>query len=102
VGTVIAGAAIIMIAVFISFGIGGLRIIEEFGTGLACAVLFDAFLIRATLVPAVMQIPGRVNWLLPRWLNWLPMLRIEAVAMADAPVGDTAPPVPTASRSDKP
>jgi putative drug exporter of the RND superfamily len=47
------------------------------------AVLLDATVIRAILLPAVMALLGNANWYLPRWLNWLP--RIEHGASAPAP-----------------
>jgi RND superfamily putative drug exporter len=75
VSGIITGAAIIMVAVFSSFVLGGQRLLEEIGVGLAVAVALDAFLIRFVLVPAVMFILGRLNWQLPRWLNWLSTAR---------------------------
>jgi putative drug exporter of the RND superfamily len=78
VSGVITGAAVIMIAVFASFVVGGLRLLQEIGTGLAVAVALDAFLIRFALVPALMYILGDRNWRLPAWLNWLPRLHVES------------------------
>jgi putative drug exporter of the RND superfamily len=77
VSGVITGAAIIMIAVFSSFVLGGLRLLQEFGTGFAVAVALDAFLIRFALLPAVMYILGDRNWRLPTQLQWLPRVHIE-------------------------
>jgi RND superfamily putative drug exporter len=77
VSGVITGAAIIMIAVFGSFTLSGLRVLQEFGVGFAVAVALDAFLIRFALVPALMYILGDRNWRLPTWLGWLPRVRIE-------------------------
>jgi RND superfamily putative drug exporter len=74
---VITGAAIIMIAVFGSFVLGGQLLLEQFGVGFAVAVALDAFLIRFILVPALMYILGDKNWQFPRWLSWLPRLHIE-------------------------
>jgi putative drug exporter of the RND superfamily len=74
---VITGAAIIMIAVFGSFVLGGQLLLEQFGVAFAFAVALDAFLIRFILVPALMYILGGQNWRLPRWLSWLPRLHIE-------------------------
>ena len=87
VSGIITSAAIIMIAVFGSFVAGGLRLLQEFGTGFAVAVALDAFLIRFALVPALMYILGDRNWYLPAWLSWLPRLRIEAGQNAGAPPG---------------
>jgi RND superfamily putative drug exporter len=83
-GAVITAAAAIMIVVFTSFFFGGQRITQELGLGLASAVLVDAVVIRSALVPATMQILGRYNWYLPRWLGWLPRLHVEATPAAPA------------------
>nr|AGU11680.1 MMPL family [uncultured organism] len=65
---VIATAATIMLAVFSSFGFSGERIVAALGIGLAMAVLVDAFVIRLTLMPALMTLIGRANWYYPRAL----------------------------------
>jgi len=76
---VISAAAAIMIAVFLAFAISDLRIVKEFGMGLAAAIFVDATLVRLVLVPAVMQVMGNFNWWCPRWLDRLiPRLEIEA------------------------
>jgi RND superfamily putative drug exporter len=85
VSGIITGAAIIMIAVFSSFVLGGQRLLQEFGTGFAVAVALDAFLIRFVLVPALMYILGDRNWQLPTWLDWLPRVHIEPAETPDAP-----------------
>jgi putative drug exporter of the RND superfamily len=78
---VITAAALIMIAVFTGFVFLGQRDVAEFGVGLAIAVALDAFVLRTVLVPAVMQLAGRANWWLPRWLDRrLPHLAIEPPA----------------------
>jgi putative drug exporter of the RND superfamily len=77
VSGIITGAAVIMIAVFSSFVLGGQRFLQEIGIGLAAAVALDAFLIRFILVPAIMYILGDRNWRMPRWLAWLPRVHIE-------------------------
>jgi RND superfamily putative drug exporter len=46
--------------------------LKEMGVGLAVAVLLDATIVRAVLLPATMKVLGRRNWYLPRWLGWLP------------------------------
>jgi putative drug exporter of the RND superfamily len=77
-GKVIMAAAIIMISVFGSFVLGDDRTIKLFGVGLASAVLFDAFVIRLVLVPAVMHLFGRASWWMPAALERrLPRLSIE-------------------------
>lgn len=77
-GKVIATAAGIMACVFASFGFAGVRTTSEFGVGLALAVLADAFLLRMTIIPAVMHLCGRRNWAIPSWLDRvLPHMSIE-------------------------
>jgi RND superfamily putative drug exporter len=67
---VITAAAAIMICVFGSFVIGDpLRILKVFGLGLAVSILIDATLVRLVLVPSVMQLLGKANWYMPRWLD---------------------------------
>jgi RND superfamily putative drug exporter len=68
-GRVITAAAAIMVCVFLAFVLGGRRPIGEFGLGLATAILLDALILRTILVPAAMQLFGRSNWLIPRWLD---------------------------------
>jgi uncharacterized membrane protein YdfJ with MMPL/SSD domain len=75
-GTV-TSAAIIMVAVFGLFATLSLIMMQQMGFGLAVAVLFDATVIRAVLVPATMKLLGEWNWYLPRWLEWLPSLSPE-------------------------
>jgi RND superfamily putative drug exporter len=71
---VITAAAAIMVVVFGSFVFEDIREIKLFGLGLGLAVLLDATLVRAVLVPAAMRLLGERNWALPRWLEWLPRL----------------------------
>jgi putative drug exporter of the RND superfamily len=51
--------------------------LKQMGFGLAVAVLIDATVIRAVLLPATMKLLGEWNWYLPRWLEWLPSLSPE-------------------------
>ena len=74
----ITGAAIIMVAVFSGFAAGRLVPLQQFGFGLAVAVLVDATIVRTVLVPATMQLLGDRNWYLPSFLRGLPEFRIEA------------------------
>ena len=77
-GRTITAAAAIMVLVFGSFILGGSRIIDLFGVGLASAVFLDALIVRSVLVPAVMLLLGKANWWLPRGLERrLPHLGIE-------------------------
>jgi RND superfamily putative drug exporter len=50
---------------------------KEMGIGLAAAVLIDATIVRAVLLPATMKLLGEWNWYLPTWLEWLPTLEHE-------------------------
>jgi uncharacterized membrane protein YdfJ with MMPL/SSD domain len=70
----VTSAAVVMVAVFSVFGALQAMIFKQFGVGLAAAILIDATLIRAILLPATMSLLGRWNWYLPRWLEWLPRL----------------------------
>ncbi len=77
-GKTITAAAAIMVLVFAAFVLGGSRVIELFGVGLASAVLVDAVIVRAVFVPAVMLLLGELNWALPHRLErWLPHVRVE-------------------------
>ena len=83
-GSLITGAALIMVAVFLGFALGDLAEFAQMGLGLAAAVLIDATIIRALMVPAIMTLLGSRNWYLPAWLSWLPHMRIEAPEPAPA------------------
>ena len=72
-GTV-TSAAIIMVAVFGLFATLSLIMMQQMGFGLAVAVLIDATVVRAVLVPAAMTLLGDWNWYLPKWLARLPSL----------------------------
>ncbi len=70
-GRLITGAAGIMVAVFLAFGLADVVLIKSIGLGLAIAVAIDATLVRALIVPAVMRLLGKANWWAPRWLaHW--------------------------------
>jgi len=81
-GRIITGAAAIMVVIFGAFSQGSMLALQQLGFGLAIAVLIDATVIRSVLVPALMTIVGDRNWWLPKWLGWLPDLRIEGEAPA--------------------
>jgi RND superfamily putative drug exporter len=66
---VVTAAAIIMTSVFAGFILSPESFVKEIGFALGIAVLFDAFVVRMTLVPAVMALLGRAAWWLPRWLD---------------------------------
>jgi len=57
---------------------GDLVMFQQMGFGVAVALLIDATIIRSVLLPAAMRLLGRWNWYLPRWLEWLPRIQIEA------------------------
>ena len=65
-GRIVTAAAVLISVVFIAFATSGVSFIKLFGVGLALAVLMDAFVIRATLVPAFMRLAGESNWWAPR------------------------------------
>jgi RND superfamily putative drug exporter len=66
-----------MVAVFAAFAGGQLVFFQQLGFGLAVAIFLDATVVRSVLVPAGMALLGDRNWYLPRWLRWLPDLRVE-------------------------
>jgi uncharacterized membrane protein YdfJ with MMPL/SSD domain len=70
-GTV-TSAALIMVVVFGLFATLSTIMMQQMGFGLAVAVLIDATVIRAVLVPSTMKLLGESNWYLPDWLAWLP------------------------------
>jgi RND superfamily putative drug exporter len=88
-GRLITGAAAIMVAVFLAFGLSNFVIIKAIGIGLAVAIAIDATIVRILIVPAIMRILGRANWWAPRPLTWLHR-RIGA--------GDSRPVVPAPAR----
>jgi RND superfamily putative drug exporter len=81
---VVTSAAIVMVFVFSIFGTLSLIMMKQFGVGLAAAVLIDATIVRAVLLPATMKLLGDWNWYLPRWLGWLPRIRLEGTSTRPA------------------
>ncbi|HEY6144813.1 MAG TPA: MMPL family transporter [Solirubrobacterales bacterium] len=73
-GTV-TSAAVVMVAVFSVFATLSILDMKEMGVGLAVAVLIDATIVRAIMLPAAMKLLGERNWYLPSFLSWLPRLR---------------------------
>ena len=90
---VITAAAAIMVIVFATVLLGGDIAVKQFGLGLAVAVLLDATLVRMVLVPALMELLGKANWWLPRWLA-----RVLPAAEAGPAV---ARPAPSLTRSGR-
>ena len=85
--SVVTSAAIVMVAVFAIFATLGWLDFKMMGVGLAAAILIDATIIRAVLLPTTMTLLGDWNWYLPKSLQWLPRI-------TTAP---TSTPTPTAS-----
>jgi RND superfamily putative drug exporter len=80
---VVAAAAIIMISVFGGFVLGDVADIIQLGLGLAVAIAVDAFVVRMTVVPAVLALVGHRAWWLPRWLDrLLPDIDVEGAKLA--------------------
>ncbi|HTF12764.1 MAG TPA: MMPL family transporter, partial [Asanoa sp.] len=92
---VVTAAALIMTSVFAGFVLIDDPIIKSIGFALALGVTIDAFVVRMTIVPAVMSLLGRGAWWLPRWLNRaLPNVDIEGEklrAQPEAPVEERVP-----------
>jgi RND superfamily putative drug exporter len=86
IGRVVIAAAAIMSVVFFSFVLGPDRVIKEFGIALGSAILIDAFVVRLTLVPAVMWLLDRRAWYMPRWFDRvLPRITIEPPVAEEEP-----------------
>jgi uncharacterized membrane protein YdfJ with MMPL/SSD domain len=90
---VVTSAAIVMVGVFAIFGTLQAMLFKQFGVGLAAAILIDATIVRAILLPASMKLLGDWNWYLPKWLEWLP--HFEHGEKLD-PVKTPTVPTPTA------
>jgi putative drug exporter of the RND superfamily len=68
-GRLVTGAAAIMACVFLAFALASVVTIKSIGIGMAVAVIVDATLVRALVVPAVMRLLGGANWWAPHWLH---------------------------------
>jgi RND superfamily putative drug exporter len=68
-GRIITAAALVMIAAFAGFTAGSFVGLQEFGVGLSVAILLDATIVRALLVPSLMKLLGEWNWYLPEGLR---------------------------------
>jgi RND superfamily putative drug exporter len=77
---VVTSAALVMVAVFGAFALGSDQVAKQIGVGLAAAILIDATIIRAVLLPASMKLLGARNWYLPKGLGWLPKFAHEPEA----------------------
>jgi uncharacterized membrane protein YdfJ with MMPL/SSD domain len=80
---VVTSAAVVMVAVFSIFTTLGFLDFKMMGVGLAVAVLLDATVVRAVLLPAAMALLGEANWYLPAWLEWLPKLSAEPLVVEE-------------------
>src|SRR5262245_33386710 len=74
---VVTSAAVVMVLVFGVFSLMPIIDMKEMGIGLAAAILIDATIVRAVLLPATMKLLGQWNWYLPRCLDCLPNLAHE-------------------------
>ncbi|MEU4076518.1 hypothetical protein DEJ45_21440 [Streptomyces venezuelae] len=89
---VVTAAAVIMIAVFSGFIGMTDQMIKMIGFGLAVAVLFDAFVVRMAIVPAVLALLGHKAWWLPKWLDrLLPNVDVEGEGLAETAPGQAKP-----------
>jgi RND superfamily putative drug exporter len=68
-GRIVTAAAALLAVTFLAFSTSSITFIKLFGLGLALAVVMDATLVRATLVPAFMRLAGEANWWAPRWMK---------------------------------
>jgi uncharacterized membrane protein YdfJ with MMPL/SSD domain len=88
---VVTSAAVIMVAIFAVFGTLSMQDMKQMGVGLAVAVLLDATVVRAVLLPSVMALLGEANWYLPRWLGWLPKVSHGEEEVPPSPVEHPVP-----------
>ena len=84
---VVTSAAIVMVAVFAVFATLSWPFFKQFGVGLSAAILIDATIVRAVLLPATMKLLGNWNWYLPSWLEWLPRFDVEEDAPPESRPG---------------
>ncbi len=96
-GRIITAAAATIAVVFLSFATSSVAFIKLFGIGLTVAVIMDATIVRATLVPAFMRLAGEANWWSPRWMRRLYDRAGMSEAAAEAALIDlTGSPAPSA------
>lgn len=98
-GAVVTAAGLIMIAVFAGFIFAEDPIIKSMGLALAFGVLFDAFVVRMAIVPAIMMLLGKSAWYLPKWMDRiLPNIDVEGEAV----MSQVTPPKKNSSTSEIP
>jgi uncharacterized membrane protein YdfJ with MMPL/SSD domain len=100
-GRLITGAAFIMATVFFSFGLAEAVVIKAIGLGMGLAVLVDATIVRALLVPATMRLMGRWNWWAPKPLARLHRRLGPSEKTIDAPDAAPSPTYETAPQAQK-
>ena len=101
-----------MVAVFAIFASLSMIEFKQMGVGLAVAILLDATLVRAVLLPAAMKLLGERNWYLPRQLRWLPkweheqapeaMARLTCSPLCELACSPGAETAPASMRSSEP
>ncbi|HEX5090933.1 MAG TPA: MMPL family transporter [Nocardioides sp.] len=89
---VVTSAAVIMVAVFSVFATLSMTTFKQLGVGLAVAILLDATIVRAVLLPSLLSVLGDRTWWLPRWLSFLPGGDREAPSPAAASTSGGAAP----------
>jgi len=97
--SVITNAAAIMVAVALIFAFTREIGLKQFGFGLAVAILVDATIIRAFVLPTTMKLLGEWNWYLPSWLNWIPSLSMSEGESGMMKSDTSAPPAESESGS---
>jgi uncharacterized membrane protein YdfJ with MMPL/SSD domain len=85
---IITGAAVIIVVVFAGFAAGKLVMFQQMGFGVAIALLLDATVIRSVVLPSTLALLDKRSWYLPRWLEWIPHVEVEAPASPNP--GDAA------------
>jgi uncharacterized membrane protein YdfJ with MMPL/SSD domain len=86
---VVTSAAVVMVFVFSIFAALSMLFFKQFGVGLAVAILIDATIVRAVLLPATMKLLGDRNWYLPSWLQWLPRLEPASEPASELPAAQS-------------
>jgi len=92
---VVTSAAIVMVAVFAIFATLDEIVFQMMGVGLAAAILIDATIVRAVLLPSTMKLLGDWNWYLPGWLGWLPSITADRTAQPTAGSNGAGAPYPS-------
>ena len=94
----VTSAAFVMVAVFAIFATLGAIEFKQMGVGLAVAILIDATIVRAVLLPASMKLLGERNWYLPAWLEWLPRMSWEGETAREPNAAQHREPAPRPGR----